>query len=208
MALPNATYAPFLGIHAEPQGYQCAHYGAPVYHCVFPVLSTYTADELADEVLQYQADLWPAAPAMCLAFEGRGVVWPDWHKTRAGLIDAIEFVQALPCMSGDTSLIHWGNQMRSFMGAWARRPQFMPDAMVIYDIDTGLPGRQIAQEVAKHFKHLKKKHGIARLILRLPNGGSVMVHRYLEQDCDLGNLVTAIQRARLMELPEEFSAAA
>lgn len=76
MALCHHKYPPFVGVTSEQQGYDCAHYGAPVYQFVFLVPDQISADDLADEVLQYQHELRSSAPVMCLAFEGRGVVCP------------------------------------------------------------------------------------------------------------------------------------
>lgn len=51
-------------------------------------------------------------------------------------------------MTGDLNLSHRGDQIRSFMGTWAMRPDLMRDCMMIYDIDTGLSGRQIAGDLS------------------------------------------------------------
>lgn len=207
MALPEEEYAPFLGIHAEPQGYECAHYRAPVYHCVFPVDADMDARHLADAVAEYKKGTWPHTPVVCLAFRGRGIVCPDDFDERDDLIAEIEFVKNLPEQIGDVNLCHWG-QMRSFMGKAALRPFIMRESIVIYDIEDELPGRQIAEEVRLHFKHLRKKQRIDKLILRFPNGGSAMVHHYMKKDFSELHLRTAIQRARRMELPAEIAAVA
>ncbi len=208
MALPHKYYPPFMGIPAgKPQGYDCIHYRAPVYQCVFGVDDTVDAERLAEEVARYKQDPLLQTPTMCLVFRGRGVVWPDMFQNDWDLIAEIEFVKNLPKLIGDVNLTQW-ERMRSFMGSPAQRPDFMREKIVIYDIDTVLSGLQIAEEARIHYEHLRETHEIDKFVLRLPNSGSVMVHRYMTGGYTDLHLCTAIQRARQMELPGLVSAVA
>jgi hypothetical protein len=210
VALPHRSYLPFLGTTAEPQGYDSALDGAPLYHCVFPVDDDMDAQHLTEAVAEYEKDTWPSTPSMCLAFRGRGTVCTDdfLHHDGSGynaLTAEIEFIQNLPKMTGDLDLTSWPG-MRSFMGKAAGKSYSMRGIVVIYDIDPRLPGRQISEEACQHFLHLREDRKIDKLVLRFPNSGSVMVHRYMEKGRQVLALSTAIQRARKMRLPNEIAA--
>jgi hypothetical protein len=207
MALSYRTYAPFLGVNADPQSYESAFDGAPLYQCVFPVNATMDTQRLAEEVAKYMKSTYPSTPSMCLLFRERGTVYPDMYDHCDDLVAEIRFVQLLPKRIGDLDLMQW-RDMRSFMGKAAHRAPAIREKVVIYDIDTYLSGRQIAEEAHLHFAHLAAEQQVEKLVLRFPNGGTVMVHHYVNGGTTIIPLSTAIQRARRMVLSAESAATA
>ncbi len=204
VALPNGIYPPFLGVDAVTQEYESAFDGAPLYHCVFPVGARIDTPTLINAIAEYRKNI-RLPPSMCLAFRDRGTVCIDdfLHHSDSDydmLAAEIKFVRALPYMNnllGCDTYVH----MRSFMGQRAKRPLCISEYAVIYNIDPRLSGRQIAEEARQHFEYLRDTHRVEKLVLRFPNSGTVMVHRYMETVGQF-NLSTAIQRARKMQLPK------
>jgi hypothetical protein len=145
---------------------------------------------------------------LSLIFPDRGVVWVDQFKDFDSLITEIEFIQTLPKAIGD--ILNYGRwpNLRPFMAVSARKPHTTVDSIAVYDIDPKLCGMDIAEEATQYFKYLQQECKIEKMILRFPNGGTVMVHRYALKQTSPEFLCIAIQRARTMKVPAKIVAIA